>query len=121
MVEYCQNTTSCRHLWLMKYFDALDESFKPNLAEICPKKNCDICKNPKMVQISHMHHLNPELSYAKDIKITDSRPKETRTIFKGFEKASKIKNTSDPSFEKASFFKPLKRVKLEPKNSRKDV
>lgn len=111
MVEYCENSTTCRHLFLMNYFDALDRSFKPNLDEICPKKNCDVCANPEKVKKSLWNHLNNQTTYIADApekRPYDSSDIETqgsRAKLQGFQKASDLNRTSLPKFKKANFFR----------------
>lgn len=51
MVKYCQSTTTCRHLALLKYFGEIVKPDKDvNLEEICPGARCDVCKNPEKLK-----------------------------------------------------------------------
>ena len=95
MVEYCENTDTCRHVFLMKYFDTLDQSFKPNLDALCPNKNCDICKCPKTVKKLYWNHSN-NIPCTSPMKESNKRSLDDanciyRTKFTGFQKASELK------------------------------
>ncbi|KAJ2993748.1 hypothetical protein HDV02_002084, partial [Globomyces sp. JEL0801] len=49
LVEYCKNTSICRHKFIVDYFTA---DMSPNDIQeenLCPEKRCDICRNPKKV------------------------------------------------------------------------
>jgi hypothetical protein len=95
----------------MKYFDTLDKSFKPNLNEICPNKNCDICLDPNKVKASLWSHLNDQTVHEVALKrrrdSVDIEPKGNQVKFKGFQKASELTKTAKPTFKKATFFRSL--------------
>lgn len=109
MVEYCENSTTCRHLFLMKYFDTLETGFKPNLQEICPNRNCDVCLDPNKVKKSLWTHLNYQTVH--ETAFTEKRKHDTSVDiehegngvkFQGFQKASDL---NKPAFKKANFFR----------------
>ena len=101
MVEYCENTDTCRHFFLMKYFEAIEHSFKPNLQEICPDKNCDICKFPEKVRQSVWKHRNNEPDEISDkTKRPCSPSTHPSTKFSGFQRASDLNKNSKPKFKK---------------------
>jgi len=43
MIKYCENTSICRHAFILNYFGEKVSSSK------CPHKRCDICKNKEKV------------------------------------------------------------------------
>ena len=102
MVEYCENFTTCRHLILMKYFDTVDKSFKPNLEEICPNQNCDICLDSIKVKTCLWSHLSHQTVHSVEKRRRDS---DNQVKFKGFQKASDLTKTTTTAFKKATFFR----------------
>ncbi|KAI9094058.1 P-loop containing nucleoside triphosphate hydrolase protein [Phlyctochytrium arcticum] len=51
MIEYCENTKTCRHVFFHKYFSGGEKSSAtPPKDELCPSKRCDVCKNQKHLE-----------------------------------------------------------------------
>ena len=66
MIKYCENTSICRHAFIINYFGEKVTSSK------CPHKRCDICKNKEKVISEKSVTLNSLINNTSKSSITDS-------------------------------------------------
>ncbi|KAG4105646.1 ATP-dependent DNA helicase [Neocallimastix lanati (nom. inval.)] len=81
MIKYCENTSICRHAFILNYFGEKVSSSK------CPHKRCDICKNKEKVIEQKSTTLSNLINNTKSSTNSDSDIK--------FYKGAYIKFSSD--------------------------
>ncbi|EMR11300.1 hypothetical protein PNEG_00329 [Pneumocystis murina B123] len=99
LVNYCENVTKCRHLFLIEYFGEIISENSNNQNCI---KSCDICKNPEKVKINKISQLTEESHLSQSYP--PSTPEKyfednTSNILNDYKKNSRTTNTSLESDE----------------------
>jgi superfamily II DNA helicase RecQ len=71
MVDYCENTTLCRHVQLLNYFEEEKIKKKVALQSVCPDKRCDVCQNPEKLKKSKALALSEVPLFHKKVYVGD--------------------------------------------------
>ena len=78
MIKYCENDTTCRHVFLVNYFSP---STTHDIKTLCPDKRCDFCSSPEKLKARKNKGLTQQLE--KISSYYDPEPSDMKRLGDG--------------------------------------